>query len=159
MPEYDGDTPDGETLLYDFSKNVGDTIWHNLLVQGGRLYMGENITASIIYDIVDSEYGKVYETAQYINNGLDGNGFIDLHPMMGRTDSWIEGIGSLSGLFWFLDYPSMSGGSSFKLVCFKQSSAVIYMDNANCNSCFCWSSAGISKIKSIPIEVKYENNN
>jgi hypothetical protein len=142
MPWRYGDELEGETLLYDFSKNVGDTIWHNLLFQSG-CYMGENITASIIYDIVESAYGRIYKTCQYINNSTDE--FINLYPMMGRSDSWVEGIGSLSGLFWFLDNPPMSGGSSFKLACFKQGDEIKYMNNSICNVCFCKNTVGVSE--------------
>lgn len=157
---YADDIPAEETVLFDFSKSVGDTVWHNLLYQGRHLYMGENITASIIHDIVDSEYGRIYKTSQYINNSYDG--IIDLHTMMGKTDSWIEGIGNYGGLFWFLDYPSMAGGSSFKLACFKQGDEVKYIDNNTCNTCFCKKSeggVGISDKIGVPLEVVSGNNN
>ncbi len=156
--EHYGNTEDPhpeETILYDFSKNVGDTIWHNIIYQGSW-YMEENITASIVYDIIDSEDGKIYKTAQYINNSY--NGFVDLHPMMGQNDSWVEGVGSLnSGLFWFLYYPSMGGGSPYRLACFKQGYEVKYMDNPWCNVCFCWT-AGLQDNTSIPMKIAFENN-
>jgi len=146
-----------ETLLYDFSKSVGDTIWHNLVEQG-NWYMGKNITASIIYSVDNQDYKIKYNTSQYINNGLDVYGNIDLYPMMGRTDSCIEGIGSLySGLFWFLYYPPMSGGTSFKLVCFKQGNEVKYIDNT-CNRCFCQTAVDITEVQAHHIDVCYENN-
>jgi len=148
---------EGETLLYDFSKNIGDTIWHNLIYQEYEYYMEENITASKVYDIIDSGDGRIVKTKQYINQGYDGT--IDLVPMMGQYDSWKEGIGSLnSGLFWFLYEPPMDGGWSFKLICFKQGNEVKYIDNPICNSCFCWSTAGISEKNDIQLEVIYENN-
>ena len=140
-----------ETLLYDFSKNVGDTIWHNIIPHPHLpWYKGENIAASIVYGIVDSEYGKTYRTSQYIN---DNGGLIS----MGQGDFWIEGIGSLKGLFWFLYYPSMSGGYSFKLACFKQGNEVKYIDNF-CNRCFCRTTVGVSDKNNISLEIIQENN-
>ena len=144
--------PEGETLLYDFSKNVGDTIWHNLLYVRD-CYMGENITASIVHSVTIQNDKLIYNTFQYVNNGLDGYGFIDLYPTA-QYDSWVEGIGGLNnGLFWFLYYPPMSGGSFYKLACFKQGNEVKYVNNT-CNMCFCsGSSADISEKSSLLLEI------
>lgn len=137
-PWYANEELDGETLLYDFSGNVGDTIWHHLLIQGGREYMSANyLTASIIDDIKNVEGVNIYTISQYIND----NG--DLIPMMGRMDFWKEGIGSLaSGLFWFLSNPPMSGGVNYHLACFKQGNEIKYMDK-DCTSCFKYFSSNI----------------
>ena len=140
-----------ETLLYDFSKNVGDTIWHNIILPSLHYWvMIENITASIIYGIVDSEYGKTYRISQYIN---DNGGLIGI----GNRSFWIEGIGSLDGLFWFLYDPPMSGRYSFELACFKQGNEVKYIDNF-CNRCFCRTTVGVSDKNNISLEIIQENN-
>jgi hypothetical protein len=140
-----------ETLLYDFSKNEGDTVWHNLILKGGTLSAGKNITASIVYDIKNTESGKIYETSQWINRS--GN----LVEIMGGYDFWREGIGSIEhGLFWFLYNPPMSGGMSYKLACFKQGDEVKYVDNT-CNICFYGATVGIPKIEKVNVDVVYEN--
>ena len=144
---------EGETLLYDFSKNIGDTIWHNLIYEEYAYYIDENITASKVYDIIDSGDGRIVKTEQYSCGS---------YPEIigwGKKDSWKEGIGSLnSGLFWFLYEPPMDGGWFFKLICFKQGNEVKYIDNPVCNSCFCWSSTEILEKENIPLKVVYENN-
>jgi len=145
-----------ETVLYDFSKNVGDTIWHNIIPNDVIYYwtVQDSITLSIVYDISNIGGDNIYKTIQFMRQN-DGS----LYDMMGKNDSWVEGIGSLnSGLFWFLYNPPMSGGSSYELVCFKQGNEVKYINNSRCNLCFCWSTAGISEKNDIPLEVIYENN-
>jgi hypothetical protein len=143
-----------EALLYDFSMNVGDTIWHDLFLQGG-IFLQKNITASIVENIINEENGiKRYVTALYVvlyHYNSDELVYIG-------TDTWIEGIGSIAGLFYFLSGAPHAGGTSLYLACFKQGNEVKYQDNLNCNSCFCYSTSGISENKSIPITVWQEND-
>jgi len=143
-----------ETLLYDFSKNKGDTIWHNIIPNEYLFYwqIGDSISASIITSIdIDEQDRKIYNTTQYVVF-RDGD-----FAQLGRTDIWIEGIGSTQGLFWFLSQITLSGYPEFHLSCFKQGNKVKYVKNVKCNSCFCWSS-DIQEKNSIPLEVIYENN-
>jgi len=145
----------GETLLYDFSKNMGDTIWHNIVPNHSQLYyweMKDSISASIIESIdIDEQGRKTYHTNSFYNYGGE------LLAYMGRSDSWAEGVGSIQhGLFWFLSSKTMGGYPIFRLDCFKQGYEVKYMD-ANCNSCFSWTSS-ILKKNSIPLEVVHENS-
>ena len=153
-PLYDYTPYPEETVLYDFSKNTGDTIWHNVIPDLYYWTMKDSISASIITSIDMDEWGrKIYHTSQYLI--LQEEEFIPI----GRYDRWAEGIGSINyGLFWFLSQITVGGFPQFHLACFKQGNEVKYMDNAKCNSCFCWSSAGISEKNRIPLAVVYENN-
>jgi len=148
-----------ETLLYDFSKSVGDTIWHNIFYNNadiGGWEIGDSITASIITSIDTDEQGrKIYYTQQYLFHSY----YKELIYLgYGRNDNWIEGIGSVQhGLFWFLCDLPLTGFPTFHLICFKQGNEIKYMD-ANCSSCFSWTT-GILDTNNIPLEIVYENNN
>jgi hypothetical protein len=145
-----------ETLLYDFSKNVGDTIWHNIIPNPYIYYwsIGDSITASIIESMYTDEQGhKIYNTVQYAVHQV----YKDF-SFLGRTDSWMEGVGSTGhGLFWFLSSITTSMEPKFHLACFKQGNEVKYMDNPLCNSCFS-SLSDVLRKSNIPFEIVYENN-
>jgi len=153
-PLYDYLSHPEETLLYDFSKNVGDTIWHNII--SGTYYwtVRDSASATIITSIDVDELGrKYYHTCQF-----EYNAHRKELGYLGRCDSWIDGIGSVEhGLFWFLSPISVGGFPKFHLACFKQGNEVKYMDNPYC-SCFCNSSVGISEKNNILLEVVYGNN-
>lgn len=137
-----------ETLLYDFSKNSGDTIWQDCYIQG-LIYVGKQNTLSIISDVTNTNNRKTYHLNQYIRPYDDDD---EVYPIMAGFDTWVEGIGSLKGLFWFLYNPPMSGGSAYRLNCLKQGNEIRYM-NENCTSCFKYSSTKISDNKYLSISV------
>jgi|GEM_PF-4790822 len=145
-----------ETILYDFSKNVGDTIWHNLLYLGSG-YMADSIAASIITSInIDEQNRKIYHVNVY--GTRDGV----LSPPYYRKERWIEGIGGIyQGLFWFLSMLPTCVCPDYRLVCFKQDNEVKYTNNPDCNSCFECSVPGvdISEKNIVPLEIVYEDNN
>ncbi|NOZ47908.1 MAG: T9SS type A sorting domain-containing protein [Chlorobi bacterium] len=95
-----------ELLLYDFSKNVGDTI-----------YFGNpptNYVESVIENIdtiqIDNTLRKVYHFKNY------------------SWVEWIEGIGNTRGLlFTSGDLPS--NGIWGNLICFKQNDEILYFNN------------------------------
>jgi len=152
---YDPPYPE-ETLLYDFSKNVGDTIWHNAISSSSYWEMRDSITASIITSInVDEQGREKYHTCQYVYNAHHK----EFMPL-GNCDSWIEGIGSVKyGLFWFLtDLPTCPCPVSH-LNCFKQGNEVKYINNLKCNLCFCSTLTGVSTENNISLEIIHENNN
>ena len=157
-PLYDDDLhrpsyPD-ETLLYDFSKNVGDTIWHNAIPTEGYYWtVKDSITASIITAIeVDEQERKIYHIEVCAHDNAQ------LFPM--KTDSWIEGIGSVNyGLWWFLTPLPTCVCPEFHLVCFKQGDEVKYINKDYCTSCFCNPLEQSVLEKNItPFEVLHENN-
>jgi len=92
---------------------------------------------------------------QYINIGSES--ITPYIPFMNGLDTWIEGIGSLKGLFWFLYSAPMSGGNAYRLNCFKQGNEVRYMDK-DCTSCFKYSSTNIPDNKYSSISVVLNNN-
>ncbi|MDR0507112.1 MAG: T9SS type A sorting domain-containing protein [Dysgonamonadaceae bacterium] len=152
QPYYSDKTPSVETLLYDFSKNIGDTIWHDFLIQG-EWYMNDSITASIVYNIGECQQHKTYSLQQFVVN-YDGDYIDHLASMMGANDTSIEGVGSNRGLFYFLYYAPMSGGISHHLACMKQGNEIKYIDNPKCNTCFCYSTAGLQESKVSLTEVQ-----
>lgn len=109
-----------EILLYDFSKNVGDTIYSN----SPEGYMAYPIIISGIdsIEINDGSYRKRF--------WLEGVYYSFL------AECWIEGFGSIHGLFSpitaiLLNYfePHLS--------CFKQNESSLYLNNFSCDKCFC----------------------
>ena len=100
----------GETMIYDFTVNVGDTV--------GYLYQAVMVVDSITFhEISGVERKHIYFS------------YIDFSPY---TELWIEGIGSNYGIF-----SSGSGGSLGGwtwLLCMSENEDLIYM-NPNYNSC------------------------
>jgi hypothetical protein len=125
-----------DILLYDFSLNIGDTIWHN-----GRLhflYNGEHVfNNSDLYSVIQDIIVE------------DNSNRIILNRIDHWSDEWIPGIGSIRGLFNpimaipFSDHPD-------KLGCLKQDNVVKYLDNPICNNCFCTGFTGIDEKKNNP---------
>jgi len=119
-----------ETILYDFSMEAGDTIWYQT---GGALcgdtfsfwpqtphYLTVNSIDSIL--LWNNEYRKQWNLSGQL-----------------MTDHWVEGIGSIS---WFgLFNPIISDialcGDEYSFACFRQNYETIYLDNANCGTCYC----------------------
>jgi hypothetical protein len=140
-----------ETLLYDFSKNVGDTIWHDVI--GYIDYFEEKYkgSLSIIKDVSYENGVKKYTSEQYINQGDH------IWPNEYGENVCIEEIGSTQGLFWFLCRPHMDGGISYRLACLKHGNEVKYLNNPDCNTCF-YQATGIYEVNSMQIEIFLEND-
>ena len=115
-----------EYILYDFSKDVGETIYlfNTPMFQLGdvqRNYLlGLYDISSTVAKIEDSDIGKTF----YI----------------GSEDNlkWVEGIGSIkNGILWdFYALPVGGGSRDVKLACFKHKNNIKYLNN-DCGSCFC----------------------
>ena len=146
-PLYDDLPYSEETLLYDFSKNVGDTIWHNAVAFSDSYWtMKDSITASVIRSIgIDEQDRKIYYTEELFYSG--------------RRDRWIEGIGSVEYGLWGFMFPLPTCQCPAPhLNCFKQGNEVKYINNLKCNSCFCDTVANISNKNTVSLEVISENN-
>lgn len=108
-----------EILLYDFTKQVGDSIYslfsefEILSCDSTTSYNG--IIAGIDSTLINGAYRKVYHIDPW-------------YP------DWIEGIGSLAGLLNPIS-PQITGFDTWELVCFKKDGDVIYL-NPNFNTCF-----------------------
>lgn len=105
-----------EYLLYDFTKQIGDTIKHN--PQGWFF--------SVIFDIdsvlIDGAYRKRYE--------------VDNHWYYHNPDYIIEGIGSVkNGLLGHISDITTCGTHYWEFICFKENGEVKYL-NPSFNKCF-----------------------
>lgn len=105
-----------EYLLYDFTKQIGDTIKHN--PQGWFF--------SVIFDIdsvlIDGAYRKRYE--------------VDNHWYYHNPDHIIEGIGSVkNGLLGHISDITTCGTHYWEFICFKENGEVKYL-NPSFNKCF-----------------------
>ncbi len=144
-----------ETLLYDFSKNKGDTIWQDCILGGSYIEVYKQITASIIHEVTETDNQKTYYVEQNYNEG--SGSLFPFIPFMNGRDTWVKGIGSLKGLFWFLYSAPMSGGTAYRLNCFKQGNEVKYIDK-DCASCFNNPIVDIHDNKSSSISVLLHEN-
>lgn len=118
-----------EVLVYDFTKNPGDEI---------------EIEQYFIYPSTDpfsvefSGPQKCFVTISDITTDSDNRRHIHI-SFAGYDDEWIEGLGGNSGLFWTNLAVLVGGGSGFipELMCVKQGDDVLYLNNPNCDRCFC----------------------
>lgn len=118
-----------EFLMYDFSAKEGDRVdlgkyplmgwnYYEPTFENVRVGNVSNRSLYIISIIYDSEYGRTY----IVDNG----------------NVWIEGIGSLSGLFFFpIRYTTccVDNYDGCELVCLKVKDEVLYLKD-ECKECF-----------------------
>ncbi|MBU1370674.1 MAG: T9SS type A sorting domain-containing protein [Bacteroidetes bacterium] len=118
-----------ETILYDFSLNVGDTIWYEI---GGCAY-------SSGCDLWPQSHWKTVTAIDTItiDNGDQRKRWHLESDFM--SDTWIEGIGSVAwyGLFNPIITDILTNGDNFYFACLKQNEQVVYLNNPLCNVCFC----------------------
>jgi hypothetical protein len=121
-PKYSNIT---EFLLYDFSGQLNDTIWHR-----ASLYLMYNLDHEFTGSSGFSVIQDIYEY----------NGFkmfvLFSQNIPSEQDEWIDGIGSIYGLFGSIIKFPLSG-DTYNLACFKQNDTVKYENNMECNRCFC----------------------
>lgn len=128
-----------EFLLYDFSVDEGDTIWHN-----ASLTISYNNGSPVLIFGHDPDY------ISYVKDRNEYEKFLTLYLETGIYDKQFEhflwsveheclySIGSTIGLFWQHYEPPIGYGNTIKnLACFKQNDTVKYTDNAICDKCFC----------------------
>lgn len=124
-----------EQLLYDFNLVVGDSIKYNY---GGLFsYNNENFQ---FMQSTDSFYRKVtsidtltlFDGSQRRHYYLEGTG-------LNLDDEWIEGIGSSIwvGLFNPIVNDIYTNGDGWQPMCFKYNDEVIFLENSDCEQCFC----------------------
>jgi PKD repeat protein len=118
-----------ESLLYDFSSDVGDTIWYSV---GGVVCKDdiEFIEQSHFNVVTNKDSVLLLDNKYYTRWYLDGI----------MQDIWIEGIGSVR---WFgLFNPIISDialcGDSYSFACFKHFDTPLYINNPECDECFCY---------------------
>lgn len=118
------------TILYDFGAEPGDTIWYPY---GGAL-CGDTFgfwPQTPHYKTVVSVDSLLMASGEYRKRwNMAGSGI---------AGQWIEGIGSISwfGLFNPLISDIALCGDSYDFACFVQDGEVLYVNNVNCETCFC----------------------
>lgn len=111
-----GGEQDGEYLLYDFTKQIGDTIKHDS--NGGFYSVVLNIDSMFIGD----SYRKKFE--------------VDNHWFYHYPDYIVEGIGSImNGLLGHISDIPTCGFHYWENICFKENGEVKYL-NPSFNDCF-----------------------
>jgi len=123
LPDFD------ELTLYDFTLSVGDTIWYNLGGCAGHegCYLSQQSHWKYVY-LIDS---------LVLENGEQRKRWHLQSEIFG--DTWIEGIGSVAwiGLFNPLITDVILNGDGYEFACFKQNDEVVYLNNPQCDKCFC----------------------
>lgn len=110
----------GEIMLYDFSLQVGDTIWAernhaNIGVGDYKIGVGYYLVVKQIDSLkIHQSIRKVFSFERY------------------HWVKWIEGIGNIQGLFF--PYGDLTtGGFNNKLICMHQNDTLMYIDTSEQN--------------------------
>ncbi len=125
----------GEEILYDFNLSVGDTLFHHYSLTFHSPQEFYRVVSNIdSLQLFNGEYRKC---------------FVFSGPAL--SDRVIEGIGSISwtGLFNPLVSDIATNGDQFSVECVKQDETILYLDNPDCDHCFCQLYTGISGIKAL----------
>jgi len=136
-----------ETLLYDFSLEVGDTIWYSI---GGSLcYNAVAFTEEDHYKVVTGT-----DSLQLENGEFRKRLFLTDYPNGIMNDEWVEGVGSIVwyGLFNPLINDMTLCGDGYDFACMKKGKTVVYLNNPHCDECFCQLMTSIEDI----LQTEYE---
>ena len=119
-----------ETVLYDFSLSVGDTIWYEIggeaMHNGIYLYLQSHWKTVVSIDSIILENGE-YRKRWHLNANIN------------MSDTWVEGVGSVDwfGLFNPIITDAITNGDNYYFACFKKNNQVVYLNNPLCDYCFC----------------------
>lgn len=133
-----------EFILYDFSLEIGDTIWYEHSAFG---IVGSNNPISFEmgynhnhYKVVVEKDSVLLENEQFrnriiLNSFSEHNGYLNTH----EDNHWVEGFGCIrwSGLFHPIVIGRAVNGDHIAFVCFKQDDEVLYLNNPYCDDCLC----------------------
>ncbi len=128
---------DEEILIYDFSLNIGDTMFSN----SPYGYLNYDICVIADIDSIELENNQFRKRFKISNWGYE---------------YWIEGIGSINGIFHPISEYII--GTWDELLCFKHNDTAIYLNNSICDKCFCTLSTSINKPIKINDNIKYYPN-
>ena len=141
-----------EFVLYDFSLEIGDTIWYEyaaftMLSSSYPIYFDmEDDFYAPHYKIVVDKDSILLKNGQYRNrlilHSFSGYGNLHIH------NHWIEGFGCThwSGLFHPIDIIRCGKCVGFTFACFMQDDEVIYLNNPYCDDCLCETFTSIDHI-------------
>jgi len=127
-----------EEVLYDFNLVVGDTInYHYSLVFNNTDEFARKVTKIDSVLLFNGEYRKQYTFAPVGFNSTD--------------DLVVEGIGSIlwKGLFNPLINAMATNGDNFRFECFKQNEIIYFLNNPDCDHCFCTLVTDIKDVKKL----------
>ncbi len=115
-----------ESLLYDYALEVGDTAWFAV---GG---------------VVCEEQPEFWEESHYKVVSLIDSVMLLNNEYRNRWhfqdgDTWIEGLGSVEwfGLFNPIVSTRAYCGDEYGFACFKQDDVALYINQPDCETCFC----------------------
>jgi hypothetical protein len=124
-------------LLYDFTKQPGDTIFYPLLIGYvwwqlyEYFYFVPNPHFTVIGSVDSVLIRNSYRKQWHLLTGPDYSSSI-------KDSTWVEGIGTTN---WFgLLGPVLVDNyieNILRFACFKQNDTVLFENNMNCASCFC----------------------
>lgn len=126
-----------ESLLYDYSLEVGDTIWFN--IGGSACYDGVSFWEQSHFKVVTEK-----DSVELLDNQYHTRWFLEGSIM---NDIWIEGVGSTVwfGLFNPIISDATLCGDSYSFACYKHNNTALYIDNPECDKCFCYLLTGINE--------------
>ncbi|MDD6210359.1 MAG: T9SS type A sorting domain-containing protein, partial [Bacteroidales bacterium] len=139
---------DKELLLYDFSKGKGEGITINFFVDF-------EFEASVpSFFLTDVDFPKIYDLTEDTLNRkhykIEGNSI--------GQDEWIEGIGSLRGLFFYsINFPIRGSYYYPKLISLKQGDSIVYHNKDVCKEPFCWFGVGVEDTQQKQTALLYPN--
>ena len=115
-----------ESLLYDYTLESGDTAWFS--VGGGVCKDQPEFWEESHYKVVTS-----IDSVMMLNNEYRKRWHFD------ESDTWIEGLGSVEwfGLFNPLINTYYLCGDFYSFACFKEDDVVLYINQPDCETCFC----------------------
>ena len=115
-----------ESLLYDYTLESGDTAWFS--VGGGVCRDQPEFWEESHYKVVTS-----IDSVMMLNYEYRKRWHFD------EGDTWIEGLGSVEwfGLFNTLINTYYLCGDFYSFVCFKEDDVILYINQPDCETCFC----------------------
>lgn len=114
-----------EHLMYDFSAKTGDEFDHQIYI------------VFPIIPIPDYFFNDLMDITTTVESAwVDNKGKRHLSVNSYGLDEWVEGIGSLKGLFWdHMTFPVGGGLGDPELLCVKRNEKIIYL-REGCTQCF-----------------------
>lgn len=112
---YSYSNKNGEIMLYDFSLQVGDTIWAKK--DFPNMGHGENLVIKRIDSL------QIYKSIRKVFS-------FEKYPWI----KWIEGIGNVQGLIFPYGELTTGGGLNSKLICMHHNDSLMFLNDAS-SSC------------------------
>ncbi len=122
--------------MYDFSKEIGDTIFSN----SPEGYMAYPVIISNIdtIELIDGSNRKRYWLEGVYYSYLD--------------ECWIEGFGSIHGIFSPI-FDIVLNYYEPHLSCYKLNDSTVYLNNYSCDKCFCSLGTSVTEIKENQVQI------